>query len=73
MKMSDPWAITSRERARYTDQFKSLQPINGIVTGAQAKGLFLQSQLPPLVLGQIWYVFERLVYLCYRNLVFFGI
>lgn len=58
MKMSDPWVITSRERVRYTDQFKSLQPINGIVTGAQAKGLFLQSQLPPLVLGQIWYVFE---------------
>lgn len=24
------------------------------VTGAQARDFFLQSQLPPLVLGQIW-------------------
>ncbi|KAG4066602.1 hypothetical protein HA402_007238 [Bradysia odoriphaga] len=50
----DPWVITSRERVKYLEQFKSLQPINGIVTGQQARGFFLQSQLPPLTLGQIW-------------------
>ncbi|XP_025833067.1 intersectin-1 isoform X2 [Agrilus planipennis] len=51
---SDPWVIVARERARYEEQFKSLKPANGIITGEQAKEFFLKSQLPPLVLGQIW-------------------
>lgn len=51
---TDPWVVLNRERARYEEQFKSLKPINGVVTGDQAKGFFLQSQLPPLILGQIW-------------------
>nr|XP_012216614.1 PREDICTED: intersectin-1 isoform X3 [Linepithema humile] len=50
----DPWAIQPRERLRYQEQFESLQPINGIVTGEQAKGFLLRSQLPPATLGQIW-------------------
>ncbi|XP_050466670.1 intersectin-1 isoform X2 [Cataglyphis hispanica] len=50
----DPWVIQSRERMRYQEQFDSLKPINGIVTGEQAKGFFLRSQLPPPILGQIW-------------------
>jgi hypothetical protein len=32
-----------------------LQPVNGIVTGEQAKGFLLQSRLTPQILGQIWY------------------
>lgn len=52
----DPWIVQPRERARYEEQFMSLKPINGIVTGDQAKGFLLQSQLPPPVLGQIWQV-----------------
>lgn len=51
----DPWMIQPRERAKYQEQFDSLRPINGIITGEQAKGLLLRSQLPPVVLGQIWY------------------
>uniref|UniRef100_A0AAR5QBU5 Intersectin-1 n=1 Tax=Dendroctonus ponderosae TaxID=77166 RepID=A0AAR5QBU5_DENPD len=51
---TDPWVIVAREKARYEEQFRSLKPNNGVVTGEQAKGFFLQSQLPPLVLGQIW-------------------
>ncbi|XP_044748493.1 intersectin-1 isoform X2 [Coccinella septempunctata] len=51
---SDPWVILQRERLRYEEQFRSLKPVNGIITGEQAKGFFLQSQLPPLILGQIW-------------------
>ncbi|RZC41355.1 EF-hand 4, SH3 9, Drf FH1 and/or Leu zip domain containing protein, partial [Asbolus verrucosus] len=51
---TDPWVVVARERARYEEQFKSLKPNNGVVTGDQAKGFFLQSQLPPIVLGQIW-------------------
>lgn len=41
---------------RYQEQFDSLKPINGIVTGEQAKGFLLRSQLQPAVLGQIWQV-----------------
>uniref|UniRef100_A0AAG5DVJ5 Dynamin-associated protein n=1 Tax=Anopheles atroparvus TaxID=41427 RepID=A0AAG5DVJ5_ANOAO len=54
MNAADPFVITSRERLKYEEQFKSLQPVNGVVTGGQAKGFFLQSQLPPQILGQIW-------------------
>ncbi|XP_043468951.1 intersectin-1 isoform X3 [Leptopilina heterotoma] len=51
---SDPWVIQARERVRYQEQFDSLKPNNGVVTGDQVKGFLLQSQLPPQVLGQIW-------------------
>ncbi|XP_013099385.1 intersectin-1 isoform X2 [Stomoxys calcitrans] len=51
---TDPWVITQREKLKYVEQFKALQPQGGFVTGGQAKGFFLQSQLPPLILGQIW-------------------
>ncbi|XP_031632299.1 intersectin-1 [Contarinia nasturtii] len=50
----DPFVITSRERAKYIEQFKSLKPVNEVVTGQQARGFFLQSQLPPAILGEIW-------------------
>ncbi|CAK9815717.1 ITSN1 [Anthophora quadrimaculata] len=50
----DPWMIQPRERARYREQFESLKPINGVVTGVQAKEFLLKSQLPPAILGQIW-------------------
>lgn len=50
----DPFIITSRERAKYLEQFKSLKPLNDIVTGQQARGFFLQSQLAPAILGEIW-------------------
>ncbi|XP_058804871.1 intersectin-1 isoform X2 [Phymastichus coffea] len=51
---TDPWVVQPPERARYQQQFDSLKPINGVITGGQAKDFFLQSQLPPAVLGQIW-------------------
>lgn len=51
---TDPFVITSRERVKYIEQFKSLKPQNEFVTGAQARGFFLQSQLPPATLGEIW-------------------
>lgn len=52
----DPWVIQPRERLHYKEQFDALKPIGGIVTGEQAKGFLLRSQLPPAVLGQIWYI-----------------
>lgn len=51
---ADPWAITPREYVKYQEQFRSLNPINEMVTGGQAREFFLQSQLPPMVLGEIW-------------------
>lgn len=53
---ADPFVITSRERAKYLEHFKSLKPVNEIVTGQQARGFFLQSQLAPPILGEIWWV-----------------
>lgn len=50
----DPWVITPQERARFESQFQGLKPINGIITGDQAKGFFMLSQLPLPVLGAIW-------------------
>lgn len=51
---SDPWKISPEERAKYDEQFLQLKPVQGIVTGEQAKKFFLQSQLPATILGQIW-------------------
>ncbi|XP_035687088.1 intersectin-1-like isoform X19 [Branchiostoma floridae] len=48
------WAITVEERAKHDAQFYGLKPVNGFITGGQAKDFFLQSQLPPPVLAQIW-------------------
>ena len=51
---ADPWMVTPGERAKHEEQFKSLGPNGGFITGEQAKGLFMQSRLPPQVLGVIW-------------------
>lgn len=56
----DPFAILPQERARYMEQFSSLKPVDGFVSGDQAKGFLLQSQLPPMILGQIWYLYLRM-------------
>lgn len=50
----DPFVILPQEKARYVEQFNSLKPVNGFISGEQAKGFLLQSQLPPVVLGHIW-------------------
>ncbi len=50
----DPWAIAAMERTRHAEQFAGLAPVNGFVTGAQAKGFFMQSGLSPVFLAQIW-------------------
>nr|XP_026483153.1 intersectin-2-like [Vanessa tameamea] len=52
--MADPWVIQTHEHAKFAEHFRNLGPINGTLTGEQAKRFMLQSQLPPPVLGQIW-------------------
>ncbi|KAJ8314820.1 hypothetical protein KUTeg_006970 [Tegillarca granosa] len=50
----DPWRISGEDRVKHDSQFFQLKPVNGFVTGEQARGFFMQSGLPTAVLGQIW-------------------
>merc|ERR1712168_1774495 len=50
----DPWTITADDRAKYDMQFHQLKPINGYITGDQAKSLLMRSGLPPAILGIVW-------------------
>uniref|UniRef100_A0A8C5IV96 Intersectin 1 n=1 Tax=Junco hyemalis TaxID=40217 RepID=A0A8C5IV96_JUNHY len=52
----DIWAITVEERAKHDQQFHSLKPTAGFITGDQARNFFFQSGLPQPVLAQIWMV-----------------
>ncbi|XP_068201300.1 intersectin-1-like [Palaemon carinicauda] len=52
--MADPWVVTPGERTKHEEQFNGIRPTNGFISGDQAKGFFLQSRLPPPVLGIIW-------------------
>lgn len=56
----DPWIILPQEYGRFQQQFQTLGPVNGVITGNQAKGFLLQSQLPPPILGQIWYLINNI-------------
>ncbi|XP_059506176.1 intersectin-1 isoform X1 [Stegostoma tigrinum] len=47
-------AITVEERAKHDQQFHTIKPVGGLITGDQARNFFLQSGLPPPVLAQIW-------------------
>ncbi|KAJ8706800.1 hypothetical protein PYW07_012878 [Mythimna separata] len=51
---SDPWVVQPHEHAKFAEHFRNLGPVNGHLTGEQAKRFMLQSQLPPPILGQIW-------------------
>ncbi|XP_078513066.1 intersectin-1 isoform X10 [Lissotriton helveticus] len=50
----DIWTITVEERNKHDQQFHSLKPTAGFITGDQARNFFLQSGLPQPVLAQIW-------------------
>ena len=50
----DPWVILPQERARHMEQFASAGPVDGFITGAQARTFFMQSGLPPMMLAQVW-------------------
>lgn len=54
MASGSPWVMTGEQRAGYEAQFASVGPVGGLVSGEQARGLFMQSGLPPPVLGHIW-------------------
>ena len=49
----DEWVV-NKERYKADDEFDSLNPINGKITGAAAKSQMVKSKLPNSVLGKIW-------------------
>lgn len=46
--------ITPADRAQFTRVFVGAQPVSGLLTGPQAQGIFLKSQLPVEVLASVW-------------------
>ncbi|WAR07129.1 ITSN1-like protein [Mya arenaria] len=50
----EAWRITGEDRAKHDGQFFALKPVNGFVTGEQARNFFMQSGIPTPILGQIW-------------------
>ncbi|XP_055889839.1 intersectin-1-like [Biomphalaria glabrata] len=50
----DVWKISGEDRSKHDAQFFQLKPVNGFITGTQARDFFVQSGLPTPVLGQIW-------------------
>ncbi|GIZ02232.1 intersectin-1 [Caerostris extrusa] len=47
----DIWKIRPEAKLKYDEKFFQLKPINGYITGEQAKNLFLMSGLPPQILA----------------------
>ncbi|MBN3274310.1 EHD4 protein, partial [Polyodon spathula] len=50
---TEDW-IVARDKPKYDEVFYSLSPINGRISGANAKKELLSSKLPNSVLGKIW-------------------
>lgn len=50
---AEDW-IVSRDKHRYDEIFFTLMPVNGKITGVNAKKEMMNSRLPNTVLGKIW-------------------
>lgn len=50
---ADDW-IVSRDKHRYDELFYTLMPVNGKISGVNAKKEMMSSRLPNTVLGKIW-------------------
>nr|XP_057947485.1 EH domain-containing protein 4-like [Doryrhamphus excisus] len=50
---ADDW-IVSRDKHRYDEIFYTLMPVNGKISGVNAKKEMMNSRLPNTVLGKIW-------------------
>uniref|UniRef100_A0A672RXA2 EH domain-containing protein n=1 Tax=Sinocyclocheilus grahami TaxID=75366 RepID=A0A672RXA2_SINGR len=46
--------VVARDKPMYDEIFYTLSPVNGKVTGANAKKEMVKSKLPNTVLGKIW-------------------
>ncbi|GCB69801.1 hypothetical protein scyTo_0012491 [Scyliorhinus torazame] len=52
--IDDPEWVVIRDKPSYDEIFYTLSPVNGKVTGANAKREMVKSKLPNTVLGKIW-------------------
>ncbi|KAG9336240.1 hypothetical protein JZ751_002587 [Albula glossodonta] len=52
--IDEPEWVVARDKPLYDEIFYTLCPINGKVTGANAKKEMIKSKLPNIVLGKIW-------------------
>ncbi len=50
----EPEWVVNQERYDYDDSFDRLNPVNGKITGAAAKGEMVKSKLPNSVLSKVW-------------------
>lgn len=50
---NEDW-IVNRDKHRYDEIFYTLMPVNGKITGVNAKKEMMNSRLPNTVLGKIW-------------------
>lgn len=48
------YIISPDQKARYDAQFRKFLPNGDFMSGEQAKGIMLQSGLPPMVLANVW-------------------
>ncbi|KAJ3613895.1 hypothetical protein NHX12_020138 [Muraenolepis orangiensis] len=55
---AEEW-IVSRDKHRYDELFYTLMPVNGKVSGVNAKREMMTSRLPNTVLGRIWKLADR--------------
>ncbi|KAI0340677.1 EF-hand [Trametopsis cervina] len=46
--------LTPEDRRKFMKIFNKNQPVNGYISGSQARELFTKSRLPPQTLGKIW-------------------
>jgi len=54
----EEWIVT-KDKYKYDEDFQTLNPINGKITGAAAKSVMVKSRLPNSVLGKIWKLADR--------------
>ncbi|UJR22027.1 hypothetical protein I4U23_025094 [Adineta vaga] len=52
--MAGDWRISTEDRTKYDSYFQQCNPIQGYVTGDQARKFFVQSGLPGEILRKIW-------------------
>jgi len=49
-----PWIITAADRTRFSNIFHQKKDPDGLISGAAAKDVFVQSGLLPPVLAHVW-------------------
>ncbi|CAF1354419.1 unnamed protein product [Adineta steineri] len=52
--MASNWRISPDERVRYEAYFQQCGPVQGYLTGEQAREFFVKSSLPGDILRKIW-------------------